>query len=107
MALVLFIKLKGLFGMMTCSRIDFRNYTSAVFILLLFFLWGCEGQVCDCEKEKDLLPSKKVTQRDHKEMVLIPSGGFIMGTNKVDTEGTHKKIGAVKPLYLDQHPERS
>ena len=107
MALVLFIKLKGLFGMMTCSRIDFRNYTSAVFILLLFFLWGCEGQVCDCEKEKDLLPSKKVTQRDHKEMVLIPSGEFIMGTSKVDTEGTHKKIGAVKPLYLDQHPERS
>ena len=98
MALVLFIKLKGLIGMLTCSRINFRNYTSAVFILLLFFLWGCEGQVCDCEKEKDLLSSKKVTQRDHKEMVLIPSGGFIMGTNKVDTEGTHKKIGAVKPL---------
>ena len=40
-------------------------------------------------------------------MVLIPSGEFIMGTNKVDTEGTHKKIGAVKPLYLDQHPERN
>ena len=39
-------------------------------------------------------------------MVLIPSGEFIMGTNKVDNEDTHKKIGAVKPLYLDQHPER-
>ena len=39
-------------------------------------------------------------------MVLIPAGEFIMGTNKVDKEETHKKIGAVKPLYLDQHPER-
>ena len=29
-----------------------------------------------------------------------------MGTNKVDKDDTHKKIGAVKPLYLDQHPER-
>ena len=38
-------------------------------------------------------------------MVLIPSGEFIMGTNKVDNEDTHKKIGTVKPLYLDQHPE--
>ena len=105
MALVLFIKLKGLFAMMMCSRIDIKNYTSAVLILLLFFLWGCG--VCDCESEKDLLPSKKVSHRDHKEMLLIPSGEFIMGTNKVDTEGTHKKIGAVKPLYLDQHPERN
>ena len=39
-------------------------------------------------------------------MVFIPAGEFIMGTNKVDKEETHKKIGAVKPLYLDQHPER-
>ena len=39
-------------------------------------------------------------------MVLVPAGEFIMGTNKIDTEDTHKKIGAVKPLYLDQHPER-
>ena len=39
-------------------------------------------------------------------MVLIPAGEFIMGTKKIDKEETHKKIGAVKPLYLDQHPER-
>ncbi len=58
------------------------------------FLWGC----CDCDKQS------KVSEAD--KMVLIPAGEFIMGTNKVDTEDTHKKIGAVKPLYLDQHPER-
>ena len=39
-------------------------------------------------------------------MILVPAGEFIMGTNMVDTEGTNKKIGAVKELYLDQHPER-
>jgi formylglycine-generating enzyme required for sulfatase activity len=60
----------------------------------LSFLWGC----CDCDKQG------KVAEAD--QMVLISAGEFIMGTNKVDTEDTHKKIGAVKPLYLDQHPER-
>ena len=29
-----------------------------------------------------------------------------MGTNMTDSENTHQKIGAVKPLYLDQQPER-
>ena len=39
-------------------------------------------------------------------MVLIPAGEFIMGTDKIDHEKTHLKIGAVKPLFLDQHPSR-
>ena len=39
-------------------------------------------------------------------MVLVPAGEFIMGTNKTDDEKTHLKIGAVKPLFLDQHPTR-
>ncbi|MZG29550.1 MAG: formylglycine-generating enzyme family protein [Nitrospinae bacterium] len=77
-------------------------YTLVVLILLLFFLSGC--QLCDCEKEQ--MTPVKVSERDQKEMVLVPAGEFIMGTNKVDEEGTHKKIGSVKPLYIDQHPER-
>lgn len=104
MALVLFINLKGCFCMEKFLRINFLNYTPVVFIFLLFFLWGCE--VCDCEKDTDLFPLTKVSEKDQKEMVLIPSGEFIMGTNMVDKEGTHKKIGSVKPLFLDQHPER-
>ena len=66
------------------------------------FLWGC----CDCDKNTDSFPSLKVSEKDQKEMVLIPAGEFIMGTNKVDNEEIHKKIGAVKPLFLDQHPEQ-
>nr|AGO87847.1 hypothetical protein [uncultured bacterium 4050020-J15] len=41
-----------------------------------------------------------------KKMVLVPAGDFIMGTNKTDNDKTHLKIGAVKPLFLDQHPTR-
>lgn len=85
-------------------RFSFRNYTVAFFILLLFFLTGCG--TCDCEIDVNNLKPTKVSSKDQKEMVLVPAGEFVMGTNKVDTEGTNKKIGSVKPLYLDQHPER-
>ena len=38
-------------------------------------------------------------------MVLIPAGEFIMGSNKVDTEGKAAEFGTVKPWYLDEHPQ--
>ncbi|HET6465708.1 MAG TPA: formylglycine-generating enzyme family protein [Nitrospiria bacterium] len=38
-------------------------------------------------------------------MVLIPAGDFIMGSNKVDTEGKAAEFGTVKPWYLDEHPQ--
>lgn len=38
-------------------------------------------------------------------MVLIPAGEFIMGTDKVDTEGKAAEFGTVKPWYLDEHPK--
>jgi formylglycine-generating enzyme required for sulfatase activity len=92
------ILLKGFFFMLKRSWTIFRNYT--FFLFLLVFILGCE-------KESDLLALSKISAKDQKERVLVPSGDFIMGTNKVDAEETHKKIGAVKPLYLDQHPERT
>ena len=82
-----------------------------------FFLWvllfggllllsAC-GSTCDCSDENRPLAQVKVSAIDKKEMVLIPAGDFIMGTDKTDEENTHRKIGAVKPLYLDQHPVRT
>jgi formylglycine-generating enzyme required for sulfatase activity len=40
------------------------------------------------------------------DMVLIPAGGFIMGSNKTDTSNKKDEYGLVKPLFLDEHPER-
>ncbi|QPJ63840.1 MAG: formylglycine-generating enzyme family protein [Candidatus Nitronauta litoralis] len=51
-------------------------------------------------------PTSTVFKKDGKEMVLVPAGEFWMGTDKVDTEDTHLKIGTVKPLYLDQKPKQ-
>lgn len=59
-----------------------------------------------CSRDGSLKPAI-VSEIDGKEMVLIPTGEFIMGTNMTDSEETHKKIGNVKPLYLDQQPERT
>ena len=51
-------------------------------------------------------PAVKISKIDKKEMVLIPAGEFLLGTNKTDPKNTHQKIGSVKPLYLDQQPEQ-
>jgi formylglycine-generating enzyme required for sulfatase activity len=39
-----------------------------------------------------------------EDMVLIPAGPFIMGSNKVDTKGLKQEYGLVDPLYLNEHP---
>ncbi len=38
------------------------------------------------------------------DMVLIPAGEFLMGSDRVDTEGKSVEFGFAKPLYLDEHP---
>lgn len=38
------------------------------------------------------------------EMVYVPAGPFIMGSDKVDEAGKQEEYGLVKPLYLDEHP---
>ena len=37
-------------------------------------------------------------------MVLIPAGSFVMGSDKVDTEGLQQQYGFVKPLFVNEHP---
>ncbi len=58
-----------------------------------------------CEITPDSLPPTRVSEMDGKAMRLVPAGEFIMGTDRTDPENTHLKIGTVKPLYKDQHPE--
>lgn len=38
------------------------------------------------------------------DMVLIPASDFLMGSNRIDTEGKSSEFGFAKPLYLDEHP---
>ena len=39
-----------------------------------------------------------------EEMIFIPGGDFIMGSDKVETNSA-KDFGNVKPWYMDEHPE--
>ncbi|HSG05739.1 MAG TPA: SUMF1/EgtB/PvdO family nonheme iron enzyme, partial [Nitrospiria bacterium] len=39
-------------------------------------------------------------------MVRVPAGEFIMGSDKIDTEGKASEFGTVKPWFMDEHPER-
>ena len=76
-----------------------KKYTLICLLCLLIFLMGCGDR-------KGALESVRISPVDGKEMVLVPAGEFIMGTDKTDPDNTQQKIGTVKPLYLDQHPER-
>ena len=40
------------------------------------------------------------------EMVLIPAGEFVMGSDKVDTTKQAQEFGSSKPWYADEHPQR-
>ena len=39
------------------------------------------------------------------DMVQIPAGGFIMGSDKVDDKKKSEGFGNVKPWYVDEHPQ--
>lgn len=82
----------------------YQNYTIVWFLFpALFFI------TCDFSSETKVTPrglaSTMTSEIDQKKMVLIPGGQFIMGTDKKDKENTHRQIGTVKPLYLDQRPQ--
>ena len=64
------------------------------------------GDSFDRKSKNSNLATVKNSPIDGKKMVLVPAGECVMGTDKIDDEKTHLKIGAVKPLYLDQHPTR-
>jgi formylglycine-generating enzyme required for sulfatase activity len=40
------------------------------------------------------------------DMALVAQGEFIMGSDKVDSEGLQQRYGLTKPLYLDEHPQQ-
>ena len=47
--------------------------------------------------------------RDHSaakpaDMVFIPAGNFVMGSDEKDTEGLQKRYGFSRPLFINEHP---
>lgn len=78
------------------DRTRFPTFSFMIVSCLLVLI----GQGCD--------RSVGVSKLSHQEVneVLIPSGVFIMGSNKTDIEDKGKEFGLVKPLYLDEHPEQ-
>ncbi|MEK6749210.1 MAG: SUMF1/EgtB/PvdO family nonheme iron enzyme [Pseudomonadota bacterium] len=41
------------------------------------------------------------------DMVLIPAGNFIMGSNKTDDKQLGKEFGSTKPWFMDEHPQHT
>jgi formylglycine-generating enzyme required for sulfatase activity len=39
------------------------------------------------------------------DMVRVPAGSFVMGTNEVDTDGEALEYGLPEPFYADERPE--
>lgn len=40
------------------------------------------------------------------EMVAVPAGEFISGSDKTDVDHMGSELGSAKPWYLDEHPQR-
>lgn len=76
-----------------------KKYTLVCMICLLLIQPACKVD----QSQKSAVV---VSEVDQKEIILIPAGEFIMGTDKTDPENTQQRIGTIKPLYLDQQPQR-
>ncbi len=56
----------------------------------------------------EMKPAKSVSKiPDLKNMVLIPEGTFIMGSNKFEVDKVVGEFGNAKPWYMDEHPQRT
>lgn len=58
--------------------------------------------------EDDKVAQPSQVRGDEKGvMVKIPAGKFLMGSNDVEKDNLRKDYGFVKPLYIDEAPQRS
>ena len=79
---------------------------AALGLALVSLLAGCSGG-SNPEQSENSAPARGIVSKiDGKEMVLVPAGEFLLGTDMKDPDNTHLKIGTVKPLFVDQGPQQ-
>ena len=79
-----------------------RHRRTAIACALSAVLW-----LSACDKSPPSSPQTAAAPPHaivNKEMVLIPAGEFIMGSDKVDDKDLQQEYGMVDPLYLNEHP---
>ena len=79
--------------MKTTSKSHLLIYTLLCAITLIF--------IADADADKPQLNSLE------GDMIYIPAGSFIFGTNKKDTSGEALSLGLPKPWYVDEGPEQN
>lgn len=85
----------------TTAEIKLRIKCRCVTILSLFLLIAaCDKAPLDTQSSSEKMRSKVPT-----EMISIPAGEFIMGSNLEDKDNKQQEYGLVDPLYMNEHPE--
>lgn len=59
----------------------------------------------DILSEQELQLGKSSPTTAMIPMVKVPAGEFIMGSNKIDSEGLQEQYGFSTPLFVNEHPE--
>ena len=77
------------------------RYRGAV-VCMVLSLVACSNK--DDGEQSQAAPHHAIV---NSEMVLIPAGPFIMGSDKVDKGGLKQEYGLVDPLYLNEHPRHT
>ncbi|MFQ5900196.1 MAG: formylglycine-generating enzyme family protein [Thermodesulfobacteriota bacterium] len=77
-----------------------RDIATCLLIVISIFGYGCALKTDTTLKENTEVVAKDIPE----DMVLIPAGEFIMGSDEVDKEALHLQFGMPRPLYLNEHP---
>jgi formylglycine-generating enzyme required for sulfatase activity len=88
--------------MMISSICDRKN----VLLLFSFLLIGSLMYGCESQQEKGAMKKDIIDKKVLENMVLIPAGDFIMGSDEVDKETLQQRFGMAKTPYLNEHPQR-
>ena len=64
---------------------------------------GSEAPTEEASAQNKAIMNSKTDYKD--DMVDVPAGEFIRGSNKEDTEGLQARYGFPNPIFKDEHPE--